>query len=360
MSFARETAGNSRNLTWRKARLPFSQNSPFQQLITVILLCFLRRKTRKKRIFLKFSCEKNSFFSIFFLRNFLRYFLRYFFSCFLRCFFQKSVFYEIWFFLWKVLNSVPVFKEIIQYGDGNLANCFLSQSEFFKILKKLRITNNLVISRFLQFFAIFRFFRFFWIFAIFPFFSKKHDFSLILKEIALNLLEKFDVDKDNRISYKDFILFFCKDIRTLDFEEAFIPEIVFRLGIEIFRIIGKERTYLELRDLMNFLKENEALDIDFVKIKKNKEIFQWFFYATFCATFFHVFCDVFCKCFYATFFHVFCDVFCKCFYATFFIVFSSYFLHIFAIFPYFLHICLFLDPNPWNVRFLRWYLQWYS
>ena len=334
MSFARETAGNSRNLTWRKARLPFSQNSPFQQLITVILLCFLRRKTRKKRIFLKFSCEKNSFFSIFFLRNFLRYFLRYFFSCFLRCFFQKSVFYEIWFFLWKVLNSVPVFKEIIQYGDGNLANCFLSQSEFFKILKKLRITNNLVISRFLQFFAIFRFFRFFWIFAIFPFFSKKHDFSLILKEIALNLLEKFDVDKDNRISYKDFILFFCKDIRTLDFEEAFIPEIVFRLGIEIFRIIGKERTYLELRDLMNFLKENEALDIDFVKIKKNKEIFQWFFTQLFAQLFFMFFAMFFASVFTQLFFMFFAMFFAS----VFTLLFLSYFLHIFFIFLQFSHI----------------------
>jgi len=101
-------------------------------------------------------------------------------------------------------------------------------------------------------------------------------FLLIFKEIALNLLEKFDIDKDNRISYKDFILFFCKDIRTLDFEEAFIPEIVFRLGIEIFRVIGKERTYLELRDLMNFLKENEALDIDFVKKALFSQIFMIF------------------------------------------------------------------------------------
>jgi len=43
-----------------------------------------------------------------------------------------------------VLNSVPVFKEIILYGDGNLSSNYLTQSEFFKILKKLRITNNLV------------------------------------------------------------------------------------------------------------------------------------------------------------------------------------------------------------------------
>ena len=81
----------------------------------------------------------------------------------------------------------------------------------------------------------------------------------------MNLLEKFDIDKDNQISFKEFILFFCKDIRTLDFEEALTPEIVFRLGIEIFRVISKERTYLELRDLMHFLKENESLDIDFVR-----------------------------------------------------------------------------------------------
>lgn len=52
----------------------------------------------------------------------------------------------------------------------------------------------------------------------------------------------------------------------LDFEAAFTPEIVFRFGVEIFRAIGKERTYLEIRDLMNFLKENEALDIDLVLI----------------------------------------------------------------------------------------------
>lgn len=52
----------------------------------------------------------------------------------------------------------------------------------------------------------------------------------------------------------------------LDFEAAFTPEIVFRFGVEIFRVIGKERTYLEIRDLMNFLKENEALDIDLVLI----------------------------------------------------------------------------------------------
>lgn len=36
------------------------------------------------------------------------------------------------------------------------------------------------------------------------------------------------------------------------------------IGVEIFRVLSEERTFLELRDLMNYLKENGSLDLDFV------------------------------------------------------------------------------------------------
>lgn len=85
----------------------------------------------------------------------------------------------------------------------------------------------------------------------------------------------------SQISFKDFILFFCKDIKSMDFEPAFTPEIVFRIGVEIFRVMGKERTYLELRDLMDFLKENETLDIDFIQFLEMFDFYDDIYSGTF-------------------------------------------------------------------------------
>jgi len=45
-----------------------------------------------------------------------------------------------------------------------------------------------------------------------------------------------------------------------------LEELVLKLGLEIYRAVSKENTYLELRHLVNYIKEHKKLDLDMVNI----------------------------------------------------------------------------------------------
>ena len=62
----------------------------------------------------------------------------------------------------------------------------------------------------------------------------------------------------------EFVAFFTSDIQNIELNKYSLEELVLKLGLEIYRAVSKENTFLELRHLVNYFKEHKKLDIDMV------------------------------------------------------------------------------------------------
>jgi len=50
----------------------------------------------------------------------------------------------------------------------------------------------------------------------------------------------------------------------LDLTKLSIEELTLKIGLEIFRAVSKENTWLEFRHLISYIKDHKKLDIDMV------------------------------------------------------------------------------------------------
>jgi hypothetical protein len=55
-------------------------------------------------------------------------------------------------------------------------------------------------------------------------------------------------------------------LQKLSFGKCSKEEIILKLGIEIFRAVGKENSVLELTHLVSYMKEHRKIDLDMVSI----------------------------------------------------------------------------------------------
>jgi len=84
----------------------------------------------------------------------------------------------------------------------------------------------------------------------------------------------FDFRRNNfQIKLEEFVAFFTSDVQNIELNKYSLEELVLKLGLEIYRAVSKENTYLELRHLVNYIKEHKKLDIDMTNML---EIFDFF------------------------------------------------------------------------------------
>jgi len=91
---------------------------------------------------------------------------------------------------------------------------------------------------------------------------------------ALNDFSKyFEFRNDNKIKVEEFVAFFTSDIQNIELQKYSQEELVLKIGLEIYRAVSKENISLELKHLVNYMKEHEKLDIDMTNML---EIFDFF------------------------------------------------------------------------------------
>ena len=56
-------------------------------------------------------------------------------------------------------------------------------------------------------------------------------------------------------------------MQNLNFIKTSVPELGFKLGVEIFRAISCEKSFIEIRDFMIYLKTHANLELGFVLLK---------------------------------------------------------------------------------------------
>jgi len=84
----------------------------------------------------------------------------------------------------------------------------------------------------------------------------------------------FDFRRNHhQIKLEEFVAFFTSDIQNIELNKYSLEELVLKLGLEIYRAVSKENTFLELRHLVNYIKDHKKLDIDMTNML---EIFDFF------------------------------------------------------------------------------------
>ncbi|KAL4504071.1 hypothetical protein ABPG72_022701 [Tetrahymena utriculariae] len=133
-----------------------------------------------------------------------------------------------------MMESIPVIRELMVLAEAD-SNGKIQFSNFFKLLKKLKICSSQVEAQ--QVFIRIS--------------GQSYDFC----------------------SHEQFFLFFSKELKSLNLTEITTTELLLRLVLEFFRVLGKEKVLLDLRDLMIYSKAHLDLDLDFIQLL---EIFEFY------------------------------------------------------------------------------------